>query len=406
MEQGKQFLKFSGSTAIMPKEETLETAVRKNSLSIGIPREQSKNENRIGLVPEAVKSLVENGHRVLVETSAGLKADFSDYEFAEAGAEILTDSASVFGADIVLKIAPPLPEEIELLGKNRAIFSTLQAPTRSRNYFESLISQKVIAVAFENIQDKTGALPLVRSMSEIIGNASIMIAADYLCHPEYGKGIMLGGFPGIAPTEVVIIGAGTVSEYAARTALGMGAMVKVFDNSMYKLRSLQTNLGNRIFTSVLQPQILEKAMVTADVVIAAKHANHGMVPIMISSEMVKKMKAGSVIIDVSIDQGGCFETSKPTTHQDPVFKVYDVTHYCVPNIASRVPRTASYSLSNFFAPVLLHIGETGGLENMLRFDRAFSKGVYAFNGKITNQQIGALHNLPFQHLDLLMAAFY
>jgi len=406
MVEGKQYLRFSSGESMLPKEETLETATKKNSLIIGIPREQSKNENRIGLVPEAIKPLVDHGHRILVETSAGLKSDFSDYEYAEAGAEITNEKASVFGADIVLKIAPPMPDEIEMLQKNRAIMSTVQAPSRTKEYFENLMTQKVIAIAFENIQDKTGTMPLKRSMSEIIGNASIMIAAEYLCHPEYGKGVMLGGFPGIAPTEVVIIGAGTVTEYAARTALGMGALVKVFDNSMYKLRSLQTHLGNRIFTSVLQSQLLENALSTADVVIAAKHASEGLVPFMIGDEMVKKMKAGSVIIDVSIDQGGCFATSKPTTHQNPVYKMYDVTHYCVPNIASKVPRTASYSLSNFFGPILQQIGEMGGVENLLRMDRAFGKGVYSFNGKITNHEISNMHNLPFQHLDLLMAAYF
>jgi alanine dehydrogenase len=406
MVENKQFLRFSSAASMLPKEETLEASTKKNNLVIGIPREQSTNENRIGLVPEAVKPLVDNGHRVLVETSAGLKADFSDYEYAEAGAEITNERESVFAADIVLKIAPPLPGEVEMLQKNRTIMSTLQAPSRTKDFFVNLMAQKVIAIAFENIQDKTGTMPLKRSMSEIIGNASIMIAAEYLCHPEYGKGVMLGGFPGIAPTEVVIIGAGTVTEYAARTALGMGALVKVFDNSMYKLRSLQTHLGNRIFTSVLQSRLLENALVTADVVIAAKHAGDGPVAFMIDGDLVKKMKAGSVIIDVSIDQGGCFETSRATSHKSPVYKMYDVTHYCVPNIASKVPRTASYSLSNFFGPILQQIGEMGGVENLLRMDRGLGKGVYTFNGKITNHQISKIHNLAFQHLDLLMAAYF
>jgi alanine dehydrogenase len=406
MNQDKQFIQFSPSGGILPKEEMLETAVRKNSLSIGIPCELSKNENRIGLVPEGVKPLVQSGHRVLVETSAGLKANFADYEYAEAGAEITNDRSRVFGSDIVLKIEPPKPDEIELLQKNHTLMSTGQLTTRDKAYYESLIARRLIAIAFEDIQDKTGALPLKRSMSEIIGNAAIMIAAEYLAHHEYGKGIMLGGFPGVEPTEVVIIGAGTVAEYAARAAIGMGALVKVYDNSIYKLRGLQTNLGTRIYTSILQPRLIENALLTADVVIGAKHSSEGMTPCLISSDMVSKMKPGSVIIDVSIDQGGCFDTSRPTTHQNPVYKVYDVTHYCVPNIASKVPRTASYSLSNFFAPLLLRIGDMGGVENMLKMDRALSKGVYAFNGKITNQQISTTHGLPFQHLDLLMAAFY
>lgn len=402
----KPFSGFATGSGLMPKEEMLETGTKKNSLRIGIPYEQSENEKRVGLVPEAVKTLVENGHEVLIESSAGLKANFSDYEYAEAGAQICNETSAVFGADIVLKITPPQLDELDFMQKNRALFSTLQSNAREKAYFEKLLSQKTIAVAFENIQDKSGALPLKRAMSEIIGNASIMIAAEYLSHPEYGKGIMLGGFPAVAPTEIVIIGAGTVAEYAARAAMGMGALVKIFDDSIYKMRSLQNNLGARVYTAVLQPGLLEDALRTADVVIAAKHSRDDMAPCLISAESVKKMKAGSVIIDVSIDQGGCFETSRPTTHKDPVFKVYDVTHYCVPNIASKVPHTASCSLSNFFTALLLRIGEGGGVEGILRSDRYLSKGVYTFNGKITNQQISRQYDLPFQHLDLLMAAFY
>jgi alanine dehydrogenase len=282
----------------------------------------------------------------------------------------------------------------------------LQLPTRDKEYFAQLIAKRTNALAFEFIQDKAGTLPLVRSMSEIIGNASMLVAAEYLCHPVFGKGVMLGGFPGVTPTEVVIIGAGTVAEYAIRTAIGMGALVKVFDNSMYKLRSLQTNLGMRLYTSIMQPHLLEQALITADVVIAAKHSPTGVSPCFISAEMVKKMKAGSVIIDVSIDQGGCFETSKPTTHLNPVYQQYGVTHYCVPNIASKVPRTAAYSFSNFFTPLLIEMGEAGSLENILRMNLPLRKGVYVFNGKITNQQISSLYDLPFQHIDLLMAAFF
>ena len=397
---------FSSSAGILTQEEVLEVAKKSSSLTIGIPRELSANENRIGLVPSGVRLLVNHGHRILLEKNAGEKSRFSDHEYAEAGAEIIDDHASVFGADIVLKIAPPLREEIDLLEKHRCLLSAVQFPTRTKDYFQHLMTKKVNAIAFEFIQDKTGALPLVRSMSEIIGNATMLIAAEYLCHPQYGKGIMLGGFPGVPSTEVVVIGAGTVAEYASRAALGLGAQVKVFDNSIYKLRTLQNNLKERIYTSVFQPDEIEKALLTADVVIAAKHTAEGTTPCFIPAEFVKKMKPGSVIIDVSIDQGGCFETSRPTNHQNPVYQLHDITHYCVPNIASKVPRTASTSFSNFFSGLLLEIAENGGVDKTLKNNRAFSKGAYIFNGILTNHQISKLHDIPFQHLDLLLAAFY
>jgi len=406
MAEGSQNIRFQAEGSLLPQEEMLEVKNRKNSLSIGIPREVSPNENRIALVPDAVRLLVGNGHRVVIEAHAGENAHFTDYEFAEAGAEVVTDRATPFTTDIVLKIAPPDQLEIEMLGRQKTLISVLQLPTRDKDYFTQLIAKRTNSIAFENIQDKTGALPLVRSMSEIIGNAAMLVAAEYLCHPLYGKGVMLGGFPGVTPTEVVIIGAGTVAEYAIRAANGMGAVVKVFDNSMYKLRSLQNNLGLRLYTSIMEPLILEQALRMADVVIAAKHSPNGVSPCIISAEMVKKMKGGSVIIDVSIDQGGCFETSRPTTHLNPVYQQYGVTHYCVPNIASKVPRTAAYSFSNFFAPLLLEMGEAGSLENLLRINLPMRKGVYVFNGKITNQQISNLYDLPFQHIDLMMAAFF
>lgn len=405
MGQVKPNISFATSGALMPQEEMLELAQKKSSLTIGIPRELSANENRIGLIPEAVSLLVSNGHQVIIESKAGVKAHFSDHEYAESGAVIVENREAAFGADIVLKIAPPIREEIELLQKRKCLISVLHLPTRSKDYFQHLMAKKVHAIAFEHIQDKTGALPLLRGMSEIIGNACMMIASEYLCHPQYGKGSMLGGFPGVSPTEVVIIGAGTVAEYASRVALGLGAMVKVFDNSIYKLRSLQTNVGARLNTSIMHPELIQQALETADVVIAAKHAPSGVSPCIIPESMVQRMKDGAVIIDVSIDQGGCFETSRPTNHQNPVYQVHGVTHYCVPNIASRVPRTASASFSNFFAPVILDIADHGGVDNMLKSSPSFSKGAYIYNGVLTNKQVSKLFDIPFQHLDLLLAAF-
>jgi len=402
----KEFMFLSPAGKLLPQEETLEVKKRKSQLVIGIPKEMEFQENRVALAPEAVGLLCQNGHRVLVEKGAGDNAYFTDSEYSEHGGEIVYNTEDVYKAEIILKIAPPSAHEINLFRPGQTLFSTITMPTQSSAYFRTMMHKKINAIAFELIKDKTKTFPLIRSMSEIAGNTAILIAAEYLCDKKYGKGRMFGGFSGITPTEVVILGAGTVGEFAARAAMGLGAMVKVFDNSIYRLRRLQNNLNTRVFTSIIQPKVLLKALKTADVVIGAIHSPWGRSPVVVAEDMVEQMKFGSVIIDVSIDQGGCIETSKVTNHADPVFKKYDVTHYCVPNIASRVPHTASYALSNFFAPVLLNIGEHGGVANMLKYDEGVRKGVYLFNGTLTSQYIGDYFNLPYQSIDLLMAAFH
>ncbi|MFW5707941.1 MAG: alanine dehydrogenase [Bacteroidota bacterium] len=402
---GPEYMFFTSSGKLMPQEEILEIKKRKNNLLIGIPREVAFQENRVPLAPEAVSLLCQNGHRVLIEKDAGANAHFPDNEYSEAGAEIVYETKEVYKADIIMKIAPLTPDELEYLRPGQTIMSTITLPVQSAAYFRALMAKKVNAIAFELIKDKTNTFPLVRSMSEIAGNTSILISAEFLCDKKYGKGRMFGGFSGITPTEVVILGAGTVGEFAVRAAMGLGAMVKVFDNSVYKLRRLQNNLNTRIFTSILQPKVLTKALKTADVVIGAIHSPYGHSPVVVSEDMVSQMKYGSVIIDVSIDQGGCIETSRVTNHAEPVFKKHGVTHYCVPNIASRVPHTASYSFSNFFAPVLISIGEHGGIVNMLKADNGVRQGAYLFNGTLTNQFIGESFNIPSQDIDLLMAAF-
>jgi alanine dehydrogenase len=405
-EEGKSFLKFTGDEALMPREETLERRPQKKKFVIGIPLEKDENERRIALVPNAVDLLIKNGHQVIIEENAGKAAHFSNELYATSGVQIVPTAAEVWQSDIVVKIAAPDVGEIDLMHKNQLIFSALMSQNKSKTFFKKLMDKKVLAVAYELIKDKTGAFPLVRSMSEIIGNASIMVAAEYLSSPKYGKGVMLGGFPGIKPSEVVIVGSGTVAEYAARTAYGMGAQVRIFDDSVYKMRDLQSKLEFRVSTSVLQPVLLLKALKEADVVIAAKHSPTGHSACLISSEMVKQMKHGAVVVDVSIDQGGCFETSRPTSHQHPVFQEYGVTHYCVPNIASRVPHTASYSLSNHLTGLLLKIGETGDINHYILRDKPFSKGVYIYNGALTNKNISDTYGLPFRDLDLLTSAMY
>ncbi len=396
---------LSGSWHFSPQEEMLEVKKRKNSLLIGIPLETTDDESRVALAPEAASLLTQNGHRILIHSKAGARAFFSDKEYADAGCEVVYSAEEVFKADIILKVSPLTDKEISYLRKGQVIFSTVALPMQDKSYFKALSSKKVIAVAFEFIRDRANTFPLLRSMSEIAGNTAVLVASEYLSDKKYGKGRMFGGLSGITPTEVVILGAGTVGEYAARAAMGLGAMVKVFDHSVYKLRRLQNNLNTRVFTSIMQPKVLLKALRTADVLIGAVHSSWGRAPVMVNEEMVSQMKYGSVVVDVSIDQGGCIETSRPTTHSDPVFQKSSVTHYCVPNIAARVPHTASYAFSNFFAPVLLTIGEEGGIEQMLKRDPGVRQGVYLFNGTLTNQYIGEFFRIPYQDIDLLMAAF-
>lgn len=405
MAEQRGFLKFTEGDQFLPQEEMLDFDVKKSKMTIGIPGESSYQECRIPLAPQAAGLLVANGHRILIQKGAGKAAHFSDEEFSEAGAEIVYSQEEVYKSDVILKVAPMSLKELDLLKSRQTIITSLHLPGQSRKYFEKLIAKRMTAIAFEFFKDKSGTFPVLRSMSEIVGVAAIYVANEYLQNPEYGKGILIGGFPGITPTEVVILGAGTVAESAARAALGMGAVVKVFDDSIYKLRRLQKNINAQIFTSIIQPTVLEKALRTADVAIGAIHSSKGMTPCVVTEEMVSKMKHGSVIIDVSIDQGGCFETSQTTSHKSPVFTKHDVTHYCVPNIASKVPHTASYAFSNFFTPILLKTGEVGGIEKMIRIDYGMRQGTYLFNGALTKPYIGEYFTLPYQDIELLLAAF-
>ncbi|MBB2150177.1 alanine dehydrogenase [Pedobacter gandavensis] len=389
---------------LQPKETMSEINKKTNSLYIGIPKEISFQENRIALTPLSVALLINNGHRVIIESGAGVGANFSDNDYSEQGATISFHKKSVFEADILVKIAPPTIEEIAMMHKGQTLISALQMGGLKENYLKALLNKKINALCFENLRDEGGILSVVRAMSEIVGATSIFIAAEYLSSATGGKGLMLGGFTGVPPTEVVILGAGTVGEYAARTALSLGAEVKVFDSSLYRLRRLQNNLGSRVFTSVMQPIVLSKAITTCDVVIGAIRANHGRSPCIVMEEMVMRMKPNSVVIDVSIDQGGCFETSEVTNHSNPVFRKHDVIHYCVPNIASRVPRTASYALTNIFAPILLDIGDLGGLTGVIWSKPGIREALYIYQGHLTNKDLANMFNLPYKDIELLVVS--
>jgi alanine dehydrogenase len=391
--------------ALMPQEEMLEVARKKGSLNIGIPREISFQENRVTLVPDDVALLVNHGHNILIETGAGKNANFQDNDYSEAGARIAYSAEELYkNAEIILKVAPPSLQEIELMQPKQTLLSTLQLPAQPESFLRKLLDKKITALAFEWIKDEDGVFPVIRSMGEIAGGTSILIAAEYLSNVNNGQGAILGGISGVAPTEVVIIGAGTVGEYAARAALGLGATVKVFDNSVYRLRRLQNSIGTRVFTSIIQPRVLAKHLRTCDVAIGALRASGGRTPLVVTEEMISEMKVGAVIVDVSIDQGGCFETSKVTNHTQPVFRKHGVIHYCVPNIASRVARTASYALSTIFTPILQQMGDEGGLPNMIRDHAGVRSGVYLYNGILTKKYLGDLYNLPSKDIELLLAA--
>jgi alanine dehydrogenase len=390
--------------SLLPQEEMLAIGRKKGKLIIGIPRETTYQENRVALSPDAVQFLSSNGHRILVESKAGESSRFTDNDYSEAGAEIAYDKSEVFKATIIIKVAPPSDEEIEMMPGNQTLISALQLTLQPKKTLVALMQKKITAVAWDYIQDEHQIFPVVRAMGEIAGNTSILIAAELLSNYKTGKGIMMGGVAGVQPTEVVILGAGTVGEYACRTAMGLGASVKVFDNSISKLRRLQNDIGQRIFTSVIQPKLLEKAIMRADVVIGAVRAPFGRTPCIVTEGMVKGMKAGSVIVDVSIDQGGCFETSRVTNHTKPTFVEHDVIHYCVPNVASRVSRTASIALSNIFSPILLEMGEMGGTKEMIKRDPGFRAGVYIYKGKLTSEILGKVFDLPFKNIELLLAA--
>lgn len=390
--------------ALMPQEEKLEIQKKQHQLTIGIPKENDKYESRIPLTPEAVEILVNEGHTVLIEKDAGKSANYVDTQFSENGGMIV-DGAEVYKADIILKIAPLTVKEISHLKENQVIISSLHQSNYNEEYIRSLMIKRVSAISYENIKDQYNCYPVVRSMSEIAGNTAVLIAAEYLSNVNHGKGVMLGGVTGITPAEVIILGAGTAAESAARAALGLGAFVKIMDSSIHKMERLQNHLGMKLHTSVLHPQVLSKALKSADVVIGAIHFTEWNNRFLVTEDMISKMKKGSVIVDISIDQGGCFETSESRDHGNPVFTRHDVIHYCVPNIPSRVARTASIALSNVIGPILMDIAHSGGLIPMLKSDLGIRHGVYMYNGILTNHNIGNQLGIPSQDINLLMAAF-
>ncbi|HLS12773.1 MAG TPA: alanine dehydrogenase [Flavobacteriaceae bacterium] len=386
---------------LLPQEEMLAIERERSVLHIGIPKESSLQEKRVCLTPDAVGALVAQGHKILVEEGAGVYSGFSDIDYSEVGAEITTDRKRIFGCPLILKVEPPTLDELDLIAPGTVLISALQLEARKKQYFELLEKKKITALAFEFIRDTDESYPAVRMLSEVAGIGSIHIAAELMSESEDYSGILFGNISGVPPTEVVVIGAGTVGMFATRSALGLGANVKLFDNSITKLRNLQAQLKQPIYTSTLQPKNLLKALMRCDVAIGAVRGKNRS-PILVTETMVENMKPGSVIVDVSIDMGGCFETSEMTSHENPYFIKHGVVHYCVPNIPARYPKTASVAISNIITPYLLEIAEAGSIEQAIRSKYGLRSGVYCYKGIPTNKSVASWFDMSYSDINIIL----
>ena len=390
--------------SIYTQEQLMKVKKANRTFFIGLPKEISLQENRISLTPDAVALLVRQGHDVWIEAKAGVGSKFDDKQYSEAGAKIVYTPQEVYQADIILKIEPPTLEEMQYFKSGQTLICALQLGHLEKNFIDALLQKRITALAWEFIEDKVGGMPIIRGMSEIAGSTVMLIAAEYLSSVHDGKGIILGGITGVPPTKVVIIGSGTAAEYAARAALSLGAEIQVFDNHLYKLRRIKHTLGHQFYTSTIDTATLGESLKSTDVVIGALRAEKGRARHVVSEEMVSRMKSNSLIIDLSIDQGGCIATSEITTHSKPIFRKYDVIHYCVPNVASRVAHTATTALSNIFTPTILRAAEEGGVEEMIFSHKWFMKGVYTYKGGLTNESVARKFGMKYRNIELLLAA--
>lgn len=384
--------------------ETLEVLTKGKGVTIGIPKEDHYNEYRVALVPNSIRSIVGYGHQVIVESKAGVHSQFSDDHFRSAGAEVTSDKKKVFQSNLIIKSAPATTEELDLMSEGQILITPLQLPLITKEYMDKLRARRISAIAMEHLRFEDGSFPVIRIMSEIAGRMAILIAANLLTNNKGGRGVLLGGVSGVPPAKVVILGAGVVGEHAARTALGLGASVRVFDNNVYKIIRMQNNIGRQLHTSSINPEYIAYQLTSADVVVGAIHSKSGRCPILVTEEMVQNMKKGSAIIDVSIDQGGCFETSETTTHERPTFVKHGVTHYCVPNIASNVARTSSMAISNILTPLILRIGNNHKLSDILYHYEGIRNGVYTYNGHVTNDYLAKRFEFKFTALELLLTS--
>lgn len=384
--------------------EMLAVDENKKGVTIGIPKEILSSEHRVSIVPHSIRTLVGYGHKVIVESEAGEESNFSDIDYSEAGADIASSRNQVFKSNIVLKVAPPTLEEIDMMEQDAILISSLQIPSLTSEFLHKLKKKRVTALAMEYLQSDDGSFPIVRIMSEIAGMVSMLTASEYLTNTSKGRGVLLGGVSGVPPAKVVILGAGVVGEFAVKTALGLGASVRIFDNDISKLMRIQSIVGRQLHTSAINPVYLGYQLMSADVVIGAIHSKTGRTPILITEQMVSRMKEGSVIVDVSIDQGGCVETSEMTSHDNPSFVKHGVIHYCVPNIASKVSRTASVAVSNILTPLLLRTGGSISIEHLLYASKGIRNGCYTYKGCLTNEYLSKRFEMKYTSLDLLLTS--
>lgn len=396
---------FPFSYGLQPLEEMLEVGRKTKKLTIGIPKETTCGETRVPLTPEAVKILSTYGHEVIIEAGAGISANFTDLNYSENGAVIVQTAKEAFQSDIIIKVSPFSLDEVALLNTNQTILSALHINNYTPDFIRGIMHKKITAIASDGIKDSEKCYPILRSMSALAGSTAILVAAELMSTTNKGKGVLLGSIPGITPAEVVILGASTAAEYAARAAIGLGAEVKIVDHSIKRLTEIQQVLGQRVYTTNFHPQVIEKILKTADVVIATIIPENPKNRIQIGEDLVKMMKQGAVVIDLTVDRGGSFKTSEYKTNSEPPFVKHNVIHYCIPNITSRMARTASIALSNIYTPLLLEMADAPNIKTYLKENPGIRNGVYVFNGLLTNAYLGELYKIPSRDIDLLMAAF-
>ncbi len=400
-----QVLAQSPESDVLTLPEKASTRRAKHDLRVGVPCEISGEECRVAIAPSGAATLVAEGHEVLVERGAGVNARFPDSEYADAGATLVDTAEEVYrGATAIAKVGPPTADECDMISKGALLFSALHLGSLSRDLVQRLIDLNVTAIGFEFIRESDGSLPIVRMMHEIMGSMSIQIAARYLETSSGGKGVMLGGISGVPPATVVVLGAGVVGEWAARTAIGYGAQVIVLDRSLSALRQLELHLDRRVMTAMATPYYVQNAIAKADVVIGAMMSEDARSPVVVTEQLVKEMRGGAVIVDAVIDQGGCVETSRVTTHSEPTFIEHGVTHYCVPNIPSNAARTSTLALSNVLVPYLLQFGESPNVNDALWRFSALRSGAYVYRRHLTKKALAAMLSLPHRDIELLVAS--
>ncbi len=384
--------------------ETLEVLGKNKGSTIGVLKENFIQENRVALVPNSIRSIVGYGHKVIIESGAGAKAHYSDENYASTGAQVTKSRQEVLQSQIVIKSSPLTHDELDQLKAGQVLLTMLPWPMISKDYLKKLKQKKIRAFAMDYLQNPDGSFPVIRMMGEMAGRIAIQTASELLNVYAGGRGVLLGGVSGVPPSKVLILGAGVVGQHATQTALGLGASVRIFDNDINKITRLQDKIGRQLHTSSINPEYLAYQLTSADVLIAAMHGKNGRAPVLVSEEMVSKMKKGAVIIDVSIDQGGCVETSKMTTHSNPTFVTHDVIHYCVPNMASKVPRTSSLAISNVITPAILQLASPRNMVDLLYNNQGLMKGVYAYDGHITNEYLSKKYELKYTALQLLLTS--